>query len=46
MLKVGQGHAGSGNLPSMITQISPNQLTQDRVKEKQALEQKVKVIGA
>ena len=46
MLKVGQGHAGSGNLPSMITQISPNQLTQDRVKEKQALKQKSESICA
>jgi hypothetical protein len=37
VLEVWQGHAGPRDLPRVIPEISPNQLTQDRMQEKQTL---------
>ena len=38
MLEVGEVHAGPGDLPGVVAQVSTDQLTKNRVKEEQTLE--------
>ena len=38
MLEVGEVHAGPGDLPGVVAQVTTDQLTKNRVKEEQTLE--------